>query len=283
MKLVHYIRIELNHLFLRKEFYISFIFSLFYAVVHFLTTCIILYGSNSFESLSPAYQYTLNFGNYYRILSVLPQIYIYFILLIISPIAFGDTYTLDRINGVQKFIFTRCSKIKYIISKAIVITLSVIIVVTIPLLINQLLILLIAPLDSSNNAAMAIYSSYQKTISSQYDSFLFENFPYIFNVIMALVMGLYAAIISLVSYAISLLIKVNRITVLILPWIIGVILNLLFSFFHRPLKDPTTLLGVNFLIRTDKGAVTIITTIIISIILVYVGITTKIRYVKDEL
>lgn len=283
MKFQNYIVIELKHLFSRKEFYISFVFSLIYALVHFFITCIVLYGSNSFENLSPAYQYALNFGNYLRILSTLPQIYIFFFFLIISPVAFADTYILDRIHGVQKFIFTRCSKAKYIISKAVVVALAAIIVVTVPLLINQLLLLTIAPLNSSNDSAMGIYDSYRKTISGNYDSFLFENFPYLHNALIAVLTGLYAAVISLVAYAASLFIRVNRIIVLILPWCIGVIMNVIFSFLHRPLKDPTSQLLVNFLIRNDKGINTIITTIIISMVFICIGIITKIRHAKDEL
>jgi len=147
-----------------------------------------------------------------------------FLLPLLPALAYADTYYLDIKTGAYKSILTRCRKNNYILAKGIVIFVSGFIVVLVPLLINQLLYFIIAPLHSTKNLLGWPAYMFIPTHNMIFESLFLSN-PYLYNILYMLLAGLVGSLAALMSYSISFITNKSRLIIVAAPLVIYLVGN----------------------------------------------------------
>ena len=144
MELLKILKLEFNLFVNRKEFLYAFTVSLLLIIIAFFIDLHNLF-QEYMMNIPSANQLWVGFD------SLIGELFYMFLLPLLASLAYADTYYLNNKLGVYKNILTRCHKKNYVLAKGIVVIVSGFIVIFVPLLLNQLLYFIIAPLNSSKN------------------------------------------------------------------------------------------------------------------------------------
>lgn len=224
MEFMNIIKLEFKLMLYRKEFQFAFTAMLSFVSLAFIINCINLYGKD-ISYVFPANQIWVGFSISSMIIS---NVLYLFILPFISSIAYSDTYFIDYNTGIYKNIFTRCNKYIYFLAKGITVFSAGFIIIFIPLLVNQLLSLIPAPLKSC--ADITNWPSYLfLPIKDMIFPNLFLYNPYLYNFLYMLIPALFGGIMALLSYSLSFYIKKSRLLVVSIVGILYVAENFLGS------------------------------------------------------
>lgn len=193
--------LELKNCINRNEF--KFIFSSIFllSIGSFAIACYEFYGAQA-TFIRSAYEMSIIQDIYSG--SILQFIII--LLPILATIIYSDSFYTEKQDGVYKFILTRTKLSTYVISKALAIFLITFLVFLVPLLINQGLSIVTFPLEGlDNNQALPPYDigiqNYNSGSEYVFDFIRIQS-PLLFNILKMIVISIFAACFSLLSYGI---------------------------------------------------------------------------------
>lgn len=219
--------IEIKKLIKRREYKFIFILMFLGAVLDFAVLCYNFYGE-SLSSVFPAYIMTVLYN-----VSRSPFRLVFVLYL---PLCVGfmgvDTYLCDRQDGINNYILTRCNRKKYIWNKALAIYIVTMLSVISVILINLLLAVSTFPVYGYDFGHIGQLPELLvlNNNSGFLDSLEIEK-PYAGFLIFAVLRGVYAGLLALLAYGISLVIKINKYIVIASAFIvcegIGVLGNLI--------------------------------------------------------
>lgn len=217
MELFKILKLEFNLLINRKEFLSVFTVSLLLMLSVFFVDCYTFLQNNIFE-IPSANQLWVGFDKRFG------QVFYMFLLPLLPALAYADTYYLDNKTGVYKSILTKCRKNNYILAKGIVVFVSGFIVIFAPLLINQLLYFIIAPLYSTKNLLGWPAYMFIPTHNMIFKGLFLSN-PYLYNILYMLLAGLVGSLAALMSYSISFITNKSRLIIVAAPLVIYLVGN----------------------------------------------------------
>lgn len=217
MEFFKILKLEFSFLLNRKEFLSVFTISLLFLIIPFLIDSYKLLEED-IVNIPPANQLWVGFDSHFG------NIFYMFLLPLIASLAYADTYYLNNKLGVYKNILTRCHKKNYLLAKGIVVVVSGFIVIFAPLVINQLLCFVIAPLNSSKNIL-----NWPAYMFIPTDKMIFENLflssPYLYNILHMVLAGVAGSLAALMSYAISFIFDKSRLIIVATPLVIYLVSN----------------------------------------------------------
>lgn len=198
--------IEIKKLIKRREYKFIFILMFMGAVLDFAVLCYNFYGK-PLSSVFPAYCMTVLYN-----VSRSPFRLVFVLYL---PLCVGfmgvDTYLCDRHDGINNYILTRCNKKKYIWNKAFAIYIVTMLSVVSVILINLLLAVITFPVygyrfdEIGQLPELLVLDNYGGIFTS-----LKIEKPYVGFLIFAVFRGIFAGLLALLAYGISLVIKTNK-------------------------------------------------------------------------
>lgn len=143
-------------------------------------------------------------------------IFYMFVLPLASSIMVADAYFMNRYTRASIFVLARASKTKYLLCMAVSVFLLPFLVVLFCLVISQVLVLIAAPAVSSD-----WYSLSPPNYHFLYEMVMFPAVfsinQYVHNLIIMVIDAVYAGLIALTSYSISLFVQKSRFLVVALP------------------------------------------------------------------
>lgn len=193
------IKAEFLACFKRKEIHFVMLFLVALSLLSYSMECIAFYGSEM-RFIRSSNESTLLLGVYAS--SVMSMILL--MLPLISSLIYSDSLYKDYHNGVTKVILTRVRKSDYILSKAVVVFVSSFVIFFIGLLINLIIVKVTFPTVGFDN----IYSLPPYDIGIQnFDGNFFLDFirvqsPFVFNIIILLILSFFSGLISLFTYGV---------------------------------------------------------------------------------
>lgn len=198
--------IEIKKLMKRREYKFVFILMFMGAVLDFAVLCCNFYGK-PLSSVFPAHCMTVLYN-----ISRSPFRLVFGLYL---PLCVGfmgvDTYSCDRQDGINNYILTRYNKKKYIWNKAFAIYIVTMLSVISIMLINLLLAVITFPVYGYNFEHIGQLP--ESLIFDDYGGFLTSlesKKPYAGLLIFAVFRGIFAGLLALLAYGISLVIKTNK-------------------------------------------------------------------------
>lgn len=232
MRLFSFFRLEFREMLRRRDFAIAFSVSLAVSLASFLYDAIALFGTDRLTHYAawftwgpigkPRSSYTLCWGMIFM-----------FALPFLSALAFSPYHYDNRKSGVINPVLTRCGRRRYYISTALVTFIGGFLVIFVPMLLNQLLCLLVAPVTSMQSIAGTPFNEYE-SLSSLYFPGLFANSPYLYNFIFMLLPSAVGGLFALLSYSVSLFVKKYRFFVLTIPAMLYVVSGYVVALGGRP-------------------------------------------------
>lgn len=208
MSLVTVIRRGLN----RHKVIVLFLIMFFISIFAYYQEAVENYGLYTTE-LRSAYESSL--------VQSLNTRYIILILAIVGPLivsfAFGDIYFDDLESNCISFIFVREKKEKYHINNIIAVFILSFLITFLPLIINLILSLITYPLEGMDN--MRHIPAYIIKYNSGDILEYFRVFnPLVYNLICTNIISIIFALFSCVTYAISMVIRINKYVCCILSY-----------------------------------------------------------------
>lgn len=141
-----------------------------------------------------------------------------FIMPIFAAVPFSDIYYDFSKSGFSNLLLTRMNKYRFLLTTGIIVFISGAVVLMIPLILNQILCLIAFPLNNS----FSINTSYG------IDSLFYPiniNSPYLYNLIYTIIISIFSGSFSVLSYIISLFYKKSRISVVLIPFVLYIIVD----------------------------------------------------------
>ncbi|SFC42635.1 hypothetical protein [Bacillus sp. UNCCL81] len=223
------ILIEINNCINRREFKFIFAILLILSCTSFFIDSIAFYGQDLSFIRSSAEQSLIQSTYSTFLLSTL-----LILLPLLSSSIYADSYYTDYKNGVLKNILSRIDHKSYIKSKVIVIFIMTFITFFISLTINQILVMISFPLEGFDNKFSL--PAYDYGIQNYSNQVLFDllrmNHPLLYNFLNISIISLFSGIIGVLSFSIYFINSNNRITNIIMVFIVYIISELFFSYMH---------------------------------------------------
>lgn len=254
-----------------KSFLFAFVITLLYSLATFLYDCIPLYGTISSKHMA-AYDYFGPVENCYGFSFQLWQIFFMFLFFFICSLSGGDRYCVDYTSGTYKNIFSRSQKKDYFITGSITTFFAGFITIFIPLLVNLLLWMVVAPLTTSTRLVNG------ELLNKLFLPSLYINQPYLFFLVNMVITSFIGGLYSLLSFSISLFYHKKRFIIVTLPGFLTIISSFIVSLFAR--QD---LVLANYLLPVKLNTLFLWFLIPILILINILAILFKVRIVNDEL
>lgn len=163
---------------------------------------------------------------------------LYFILLfalpLISVFIYSDCFIYEKENNIYPYYFVRTNRKLYFLSKVIVNFIVVFFTIFIGLSINELLTKIAIPnIGVLSGSATPAYQlvQYSKNISGKFCNNLFISHPFFYNYFIIFITSIFCSLISVISFNISLLFRLKKVTLIIITFLI---VNI--SIFILPMK-----------------------------------------------
>lgn len=130
---------------------------------------------------------------------------------VLASVMYSDSYIYEKNENISNYFFARTSKTKYFLSKIIVVFLVVFMSIFITLVLNELLTWIAIPNIGVYTAGAQEYAS-PKYDNSFFMPSIYNSYPYLYNIIISAIFALYGALIAVIAFNISLLVKMKSIT-----------------------------------------------------------------------
>jgi len=231
MSIKNMIKLEFRLLFSRKEFLYTFTTMMILVCLSYLLKCFGLYGRD-ITQVHPASQMWFGWTPIIRIAKPMTGLFYLIALPFIASLAYSDTYYVDSNNGTSKCILSRCEKWVYLLVKGVVVFVSGLIVIFIPLILEQIFCLFASPIRGGFDLLGTPAYEFTYTGAMQFPD-LFAGNPYLRNLLIAFLASIFGGCISLISYALSFINKKSRLFVVAVPGIAYVMYNLIVEFFDK--------------------------------------------------
>ncbi|MEN8908282.1 MAG: hypothetical protein ABF289_20190 [Clostridiales bacterium] len=273
------IKTDLKLMLYKKEFYIA-------QLIMFLLcfgNSMILYNNYYGKDISNVIQASgFNMGISGRSVSTIFFTIIYsFMFPLIVCLSYSDSYLFEKSKNINILMITRVNKTKYLLSKYLVIGFSGFLVIFIPYIINFLISFIVAPMYNDYSHSNLGSDIYIPTTENIIFPEIYTKYPYLESLIYVLIPSMFGSAIALTSYSISLLKKVTRLTVLILPTIIYNLYSFITAIFQGPY------LSIECYLHPDDGLTglsicKLLVIFIFLILLSFIPLMLKIKLNKDD-
>lgn len=218
------IKLEFSNCINSKRFKIMFSILFGISIASFLITALHYYGS---------FSYSVNVTSLMGMLQGSRSRTILFFFISAMPFIVGfiysDSYYIERKSGINVALYMRSGRKKYLLSKLIVIAIVSFASVFFVLFINELLTFITYNNKGSDIEGMTIYQYKNRYIAEYFLANLSINKPLLFTFILIIVNSLYASIMAMLSYGLTLIIKIKGIAVITLVSIGNYLLNILIA------------------------------------------------------
>ncbi|NKF07206.1 hypothetical protein J1C67_11475 [Clostridium gasigenes] len=218
------IKLEFSNCINSNRFKIMFTILFGISITSFLITAINYYGS---------FSYSVNVTSLMGMLQGSRARTILFFFISAMPFIVGfiysDSYCIERKSGINVSLYMRSGRKKYLLSKLIVIATVSFVSVFFVLFMNELLTFITYNNKGSDIAGMTVYQYRNRYISDYFLAMLSINKPILFKFILILVNSLYASIMAMLSYSLTLIIKMKGIAMITLVSIGNYLLNILIA------------------------------------------------------
>lgn len=206
------------------RFKIMFSVLLVINIINFLMTCNKYFGLAS-NSVPVGYLMGILRGTTARS--------IFFFFLVTMPLIvcfiYSDSYYTDRKSGVYTSICMRAGRRNYIIAKLIVIGIIGFVCVFFTLFINEFLIFITFNNKGSSMEGVNIYEYEDRYSDEEFLSYIEIYKPILYKLILIFVNSLYASLIAMFTYSVSLISKARGISIIALVSISVFVLDILIS------------------------------------------------------
>ncbi len=226
----------------RPEFLVSFLIMTMISLGIFLFNCFKYWGRD-LTDIPSAYSLCI-----YSADSFILQPILAFILLLVVTIPFSDTYHTEKSTKLNYIVYTKSSAKVYYFSKIITITTAVIILISIPFLLNCLLTLSVFPyigLCDASNQMSSQSQFYDEFIDFFFLPELFSYSPYLYGFCFILLLTLFLVFCAIIVFNVSTFFIKNKTLLLATPFItyciVAIVSNIAPLFFTSgipPALDP---------------------------------------------
>lgn len=224
MSLLTLVKIQLKHMLSRKEFAVISTICILIVCISFIELCS-HFTAFEYDALPIASYAWIGNMDAMQIQAIHVWYYLFFFLL--SASVYADALLLDSTKGTVNFIAIRTNRWKLVASYTIAAFIGGLIVIVIPLLISQLLSCVVFPISGQDFGFQTMINegihldNLQEYISKNVlFPYLYYNQTYLLNIIYILYSGLIAGLVSSITFAISLHIKVKRLVLIGAPSIV---------------------------------------------------------------
>jgi hypothetical protein len=207
----------------KSEAKYAFLVMLVIVVIGFIESCLHFYGSDVGEIPSAATAWA---GNADNLQIQAMRVLYFFLIFILASSVFSDCYFVDVKSKVAQLVATRGSFPAYLASTGLLSFVGGFVVVFVPLLVSQALAFLAFPFISSPDSFSYSFNTpaFNQDAAHNVGNALFPSLlldhPYLNNLLFIAYDSLWAGIMSLASFALSLFIRKSRLVVLVTPTII---------------------------------------------------------------
>ena len=200
------------------KFKISFLSILTISLISYIGICTQYFNSTSIK--------LVNTNKLSLIMNInLRQLYflLLFALPLISVFIYSDSYIYEKENNICNYYFVRTDKNLYFLSKIIINFVVVFFTIFIGLSINELLTQIAIPnigvLSDSGTPAYQ-YVLNNKKIAGKFYNDLFISHPFFYNYFIIFITSIFCSLISVISFNISLLFRMKKVTLMIITFLI---------------------------------------------------------------
>ncbi|MGN0396047.1 MAG: hypothetical protein ACI4EF_11855 [Coprococcus sp.] len=256
---------EIKKIINRKQFFFVCAVLLFSIVIDFVLTCRTLNGAE-LTHIRGAYKYTIlnNMCSF-----VTSQIFLN-LLPVVACLIGSDIYFEEYSLGITNFVYSRESKKKDIISKAIALVFVVFFVVFSVLMINLFLSLLTFPLQG-HASANTTYLTLCEPEANRILSWLEAYHPYINIIVFMFFRSIMAALFALFAFAFSLMNKGNRYIILLTGFIYDIIYENIMGIPNSNFFN-TNIMGVNTYGSVWAIVLFLVITFVVSLCMLITGV-----------
>lgn len=249
--MIQLIKLELSKCMKRIEFKIAFI-AVFCAIfLDYIILCKEYYGSELSKVMSAST------GTILTNVVATPLSPIVGILLPLTvSIIYSVSFLEEKNWGLSNFIHTRVHKEKYILAKAMSITLVSFFVIFIPLLVNEILAIIAFPIQGHNTFGLPDYKKLSYIDSGIMLHNLQVYYPYCNILIFIIIRSLFASSFALMAFGVSFFKKVNKYVVILSPFVINTLFMIFTDALSRIISDETIAraVGTNILGTNSYGS-----------------------------
>lgn len=199
------------------KFKVCFLSVWLISIISYLGVCTEYFNSNSLKLRS-----TNNLSLIMNINTREMYFLLIFTLPLISAFIYSDSFIYERENNICPYYFVRQSKVLYFISKIITNFIVVFFTIFIGLSINEILTQIAIPnigvLGEGGTPAYQLVINNPKTPGMFCNDF-YINHPCLYNYFIIFITATFSALISVISFNISLLFRLKRVTLLIVTFL----------------------------------------------------------------
>lgn len=218
------IKLEISNCINSFRFKVMFSALLLINIINFLMTC------NNFFGLPSK---VVDVGYIMGILRGTTPRSIFFFFLLTMPFIvcfiYSDSYYTDRKSGVHTSICMRGGRRNYIIAKLIVIGIISFVCVFFALFINEFLTFITFNNKGSSMQGVKIYEYENRYSDQEFLSFIDIYKPILFKLILIFVNSLYASLIAMFAYSLSLISKARGISIIVSVSVVIYLLDILIA------------------------------------------------------
>ncbi|MCY6959660.1 hypothetical protein [Clostridium brassicae] len=208
--MINLIKLDFENCFRSVKFRLCFLFLYCISIFSFLTVSIMTYKQSSLQ---------LNFTYKMGIIQGVGQRSVFQLILLLLPLItcgiYSDSFIYERDKNIISHYLTRTCKLKYFISKIFSIFIIVFFSIFFVLSINELLIFLEIPNIGVNHGYGITVYQLKSDADSFFLSSIYTAHPYLYNYLLILITSLYAALVAVIGFNISLLFHMKKITLYI--------------------------------------------------------------------
>lgn len=279
MPLPHLVSLEVKTMLRRREFMIALSFAMAVSIGTFLMDLIPLFHTGAAGHFPAWYLWSPVDLSLTPSHLVWDAFYI-FALPFVAALACSDCYFEANKTGILKSILARCDRSRYLVACAVTVFLGGFIVIFLPLLINQLLWLIAAPVNTLQSVASMPFRDLE-LIDYQLFPKIFVREPYLNNFIFSVVPAVTGALLALLSFSISLFFKKKKFVVLTLPGIAYLGSCFAFDLLGMTYLDMSNYMSpVSMISGMRPGILAAFLTLLLIINLI--ALAYKILFIKDE-
>lgn len=206
------IKTEIKKILYRKQFWIILVVMMLFIFLDFFFTCQAYQGKDLLEIPSA---YKLMILNNYATppTGVLFKSFLFFMA---ATLIGSDLFAEELELGVHNDLLTRTSRKKLVFSKGCAVVLVVFCVIVFCLLISQILAISAFPLQGNFTDQIA-YNSLMQPDKTRIGSYFETYFPYLNNVVFALLRGLTGAVAAFLAFCLTFVTGIKRYVLLLVP------------------------------------------------------------------
>lgn len=268
----------------RREFVLALTISTAIFMIPAIMDLFLLYGKEISSIRSAWYYFSMSLTPSSTYFSR-PIVSYAFLLIIplLSCMSYSYCFLDESKCRIKNILIVTVGRAHYYISSAIVVFLGGFLIIFVPMLLSQLVFIVGVPITSNVPIDLSVPAYLDEAFSNiLYFKNIANNYHYLYNFIYCFIPSFVFALIGLLSYSFSLIVKKNKYLIITLPFIIYLVLDFVLETYNKLNWTISHIITPSYSIP----GMTISHLIIIVLSLLFINIlliTSKIKFQKDEL